>query len=239
MARYMVRFRDVTKTYPNGAAALKNVYLSIAEGEFVFVVGPSGSGKTTLLKLMLKEEEATEGDVEINGYSLSQVDRRGIPYLRRNIGVVFQDFRLLPRKTVYENVAFAMEAVEAAPRAIRRTVPNAIALVGLSGKEGAYPAELSGGEQQRAALARAFVNSPPILIADEPTGNLDPATSLDIMCLLREINELDTTVVVATHAQAIVDQMQMRVVELSEGAVVRDQMEGHYADEASDDALYH
>ena len=234
----MVEFRDVSKIYPNGTVALKNVDLHIREGEFVFVVGLSGSGKSSLLKLILKEEEVTEGEVLINGQSLSEIDHWGIPYLRRNIGIVFQDFRLLKRKTVYENVAFAMEVVEALPKLIRRQVPMALSLVGLSRKADVYPSELSGGEQQRVALARAIINNPPIIIADEPTGNLDPETSTEIMQLLNEINHRGTTVIVATHERSIVDSMQMRVIEIDDGFVVRDQQKGFYKDETTDVSLY-
>jgi cell division transport system ATP-binding protein len=234
----LIDYENVTKTYPNGTTALNGVTLSIGEAEFVFIVGASGSGKTTLLKLLLKEEEATGGKVLINGLDLAAVGPRGIPYLRRNIGIVFQDFRLLKRKTVYENVAFAMEVVGAPTKDIRRHVPWALSLVGLSKKAGMYPSELSGGEQQRAALARAIINNPPILIADEPTGNLDPDASVEIMSLLREINGIGATVVVATHERHIVDSMMMRVVEIDAGEIVRDQLKGHYRDEISDDPLY-
>jgi cell division transport system ATP-binding protein len=228
--RLLIVFENVTKIYPNGTAALKGVDLSIAEAEFVFVVGASGSGKTTLLKLLLKEEEATAGRVLINGLDLAAIGHRGIPYLRRNIGIVFQDFRLLRRKTAYENVAFAMEVVGAHHRDIRRQVPWALSLVGLSGRADAYPSELSGGEQQRVALARAIINNPPILVADEPTGNLDPDTSAEIMALLGEINGIGATVVVATHERQIVDDMQMRVVEIGAGEIVRDQPNGQYSE---------
>jgi cell division transport system ATP-binding protein len=234
----LIEFDNVTKVYPNGTVALKNVALGIDESEFVFIVGLSGSGKTTLLKLMLKEEEVSDGRVLINGLNLAHIDHKGIPYLRRNIGIVFQDFRLLKRKTVYENVAFAMEIVEAPPKQIRRQVPWALSLVGLAKKADMYPSELSGGEQQRVALARAIINNPPILIADEPTGNLDPDTSMEIMQLLKEINDIGATVVVATHERHIVDDMRKRVVEIDGGEIVRDQLKGHYRDEAADNPLY-
>jgi cell division transport system ATP-binding protein len=234
----VVEFINVTKVYPNGTVALRGVDLFVGRGEFVFIVGLSGSGKTSLLKLLLKEEDVTEGAVVINGRRVSEIDRRAVPFLRRSIGIVFQDFRLLPRKTVYENVAFAMEIVEAAPREIRRRVPGALARVGLSRKADMYPSELSGGEQQRVAFARALINEPPILIADEPTGNLDPGTSMDIMYLLYDIHRRGTTVIVATHKREIVDSMQMRVVEIHQGAVVRDQQKGLYENETADAALY-
>ena len=224
----MVELINVSKVYPNGTVALKNVDLFIDKGEFAFIVGLSGSGKTSLLKLLLKEEEVTEGEVVINGQSLSDLTYEQIPYLRREIGIVFQDFRLLKRKTVYENVAFAMEVVEALPKAIRRHVPMILSMVGLSQKADVYPSELSGGEQQRVALARALINDPPVLIADEPTGNLDPGTSADIMRLLREINARGTTVIVATHERNIVDKMRMRVIEVDDGSIVRDQRRGLY-----------
>ena len=224
----MVEFINVSKVYPNGTIALQNVDLFIETGEFVFIVGLSGSGKTSLLKLLLKEEEATEGEVFINGRSLSELSHESIPYLRRKIGIVFQDFRLLKRKTVYENVAFAMEVVEALPKTIRRKVPMALSLVGLSSKADVYPSELSGGEQQRVALARALINDPDVLVADEPTGNLDPGMSAEIMRLLWEINAKGTTVIVATHEKSIVDKMRMRVIEVEDGSIVRDQRKGLY-----------
>lgn len=227
----MVEFRNVTKRYPNGTLALKGVNLRVNKGEFVFIIGSSGSGKSTLLKLILKEEDPTEGEVIVNGYRISTMKRKQIPYLRRSLGVVFQDFRLLPNKTVYENVAFAMQVVEAMPREIRRQVPMALALVGLSRKANALPGQLSGGEQQRVALARAIVNNPSLLIADEPTGNLDPETSWEIMRLLEEINQRGTTVLVATHEKSIVDAMKKRVIAINKGEVVRDQQKGLYKNE--------
>jgi len=227
----VVEFRNVTKRYPNGTLALKGVNLRVNKGEFVFIIGSSGSGKSTLLKLILKEEDPTEGEVIVNGYRISTMKRKQIPYLRRSLGVVFQDFRLLPNKTVYENVAFAMQVVEAMPREIRRQVPMALALVGLSRKANALPGQLSGGEQQRVALARAIVNNPSLLIADEPTGNLDPETSWEIMRLLEEINQRGTTVLVATHEKSIVDAMKKRVIAINKGEVVRDQQKGLYKNE--------
>lgn len=227
----MVELKNVTKRYPNGTVALKDVNLKINKGEFAFVIGSSGSGKSTLLKLILKEEDVTSGEVYVNGYQVSSMSRREVPYLRRSLGVVFQDFRLLPNKTVYENVAFAMQIVEAMPKEIRRQVPMSLALVGLSRKANVYPAQLSGGEQQRVALARALVNNPAILIADEPTGNLDPETSWEIMKLLNEINQRGTTVIVATHEKPIVDAMKKRVIAINRGVIVRDQQKGLYGDE--------
>lgn len=235
----MVELKNVAKTYPNGTVALRDINLKIEKGEFVFLVGPSGSGKSTLVKLMLREEEATEGEVYVNGYDVSSMTRQEVPYLRRSLGCVFQDFRLLPNKTVYENVAFAMIITEALPKEIRRQVPMALALVGLSRKANMYPNQLSGGEQQRVALARALVNNPSLLIADEPTGNLDPEISWEIMKLLSEINHRGTTVVVATHEKSIVDEMKKRVVAISKGLIVRDQEKGQYRDEDKNSQTYH
>ncbi|HEY8350058.1 MAG TPA: cell division ATP-binding protein FtsE [Clostridia bacterium] len=235
----MVELRNVSKTYPNGTVALRDVNLKLDKGEFVFLVGPSGSGKSTLVKLLLKEEEATEGEVYVNGYDVTSMARQEIPYLRRSLGVVFQDFRLLPNKTVYENVAFAMIITEALPKEIRRQVPMALALVGLSRKANMYPHQLSGGEQQRVALARALVNNPALLIADEPTGNLDPETSWEIMKLLSEINHRGTTVIVATHEKSIVDEMKKRVVAINKGVIVRDQEKGLYRDEDKNTQIFY
>lgn len=234
----MVEFKDVTKKYPNGTVALKDVNFKIDKGEFVFIVGLSGSGKSTLIKLLLKEEDPTQGEVYVNGYEVSSMSRKEVPYLRRSLGVVFQDFRLLPNKTVYENVAFAMQITEALPKEIRRQVPMALALVGLSRKANVYPNQLSGGEQQRVALARALVNSPSLLIADEPTGNLDPETSWEIMKLLAEVNHRGTTVIVATHEKGIVDAMKKRVIAIDKGMVVRDQLKGQYGDENKNSQVY-
>jgi cell division transport system ATP-binding protein len=234
----MVEFVNVYKKYPNGTVALSNINFTVEKGEFVFIVGASGSGKTTLTKLILKEENPTQGEVFVNGYSLKDMDRSEVPYHRRSLGAVFQDFRLLPYKTAYENVAFAMQITEALPREIRRQVPMALALVGLSRKANAYPAQLSGGEQQRVALARAIVNNPPLLIADEPTGNLDPETSWEIMKLLSDINNRGTTVLVATHEKAIVDSFKKRVIALKNGRLVRDDEKGIYEDEDKDYQIY-
>ncbi|HEX2947367.1 MAG TPA: cell division ATP-binding protein FtsE [Clostridia bacterium] len=234
----MIELKNVEKTYPNGTVALREVNLKIEKGEFVFLVGPSGSGKSTMVKLLLKEEDATEGDVYVNGYDVTSMSRQEVPYLRRSLGVVFQDFRLLPNKTVYENVAFAMVITESLPKEIRRQVPMALALVGLSRKANMYPNQLSGGEQQRVALARALVNNPALLIADEPTGNLDPETSWEIMKLLSEVNHRGTTVIVATHEKSIVDEMKKRVVAISKGLIVRDQEKGLYRDEDKNSPAY-
>jgi len=234
----VVEFKNVMKRYPNGTVALNGVNIKINKGEFVFIIGSSGSGKSTLLKLIMKEEDPTEGEIVVNGYRVSSMRRKEVPNLRRSLGVVFQDFRLLPNKTVYENVAFAMQVVEALPREIRRQVPMALALVGLSRKANAYPGQLSGGEQQRVALARAIVNSPSLLIADEPTGNLDPETSWEIMRLLGEINQRGTTVIVATHEKSIVDLMKKRVIAINKGIIVRDQQKGLYKDEDKNSPIH-
>lgn len=228
----MIHMNNVTKVYPNGSTGVENINLHINKGEFVFIVGSSGSGKSTLMKLLLKELDPTEGDIIINKVKTNELNRRQIPYLRRNLGVVFQDFRLLPNKTVYENVAFAMRVIEAPGRIIRRNVPAVLSLVGLGQKGRSYPNQLSGGEQQRTALARAIANNPPILICDEPTGNLDPETAYGIMRLLDDINKRGTTIVMATHARDIVDAMQKRVVTLHKGHIIRDIEKGGYSDEA-------
>ncbi|HZK28104.1 MAG TPA: cell division ATP-binding protein FtsE [Thermoclostridium sp.] len=227
----MIEFKNVTKCYPNGAIGLDDVSFKIEKGEFVFVVGHSGSGKSTLLKLILHEETPSAGEVYVNEFAIHDMLKSEIPYLRRGLGVVFQDFRLLPNKTVYDNVAFAMQIVEAQPKDIRRQVPVALALVGLSKKARAYPNQLSGGEQQRVAVARALVNNPSILIADEPTGNLDPETSWEIMDLVEDINQRGTTIIVATHEKNIVDLMKKRVFNLESGKVTRDVLEGNYTNE--------
>ena len=234
----MVELKNVMKKYPNGTIALQDINLKIDKGEFIFLVGQSGSGKSTLVKLLLKEEDATEGEVFVNGYDVTTMTRYEVPFLRRSLGVVFQDFRLLPNKTVYENVAFAMLITEALPKEIRRQVPMALALVGLSRKANMFPHQLSGGEQQRVALARALVNNPSLLIADEPTGNLDPETSWDIIKLLSEVNQRGTTVIVATHEKYIVDEMRKRVVAINKGLIVRDQEKGLYKDEDKNSQAY-
>lgn len=224
----MIEFVNVHKSYEGGVEALNNVNLFIGKGEFVFLVGPSGSGKSTLLKLMIREEKVDSGKIILNNYKVSSMKDKHVPYLRRSIGIVFQDFRLLPDKTVFENVAFAMRIVNASSRSIRRRVPMLLSLVGLSQKANSYPNELSGGEQQRVAMARALANNPLVLIADEPTGNLDPENAWEIMKILNEINKRGTTVVIATHAKDIVDAMQKRVVELDRGRILRDQQKGSY-----------
>lgn len=225
----MILFDSVTKQYANqGRPALDDVSLEIEKGEFVFLVGPSGSGKSTFLRLVLREERTTKGQVWVLGKELNRLSNWKIPALRRQIGTVFQDFRLLPNKTVSENIAFALEVIGKPSSHIRKVVPEVLEVVGLEGKEGRRPDELSGGEQQRVAIARAFVNRPMLLIADEPTGNLDPGTSIGIMKLLDRINKLGTTVVMSTHDSQIVDQMRRRVIELESGHVVRDQSRGVY-----------
>lgn len=224
----MIRFINVSKTYDNGTKALNNINISIDKGEFVFLVGPSGAGKSTIIKLLLKEEEPTGGTLTLNNMDITKVRNRKIPYIRRNIGVVFQDFRLLPNKTVYENISFAMEIVGAHPKEIRRNVPMVLSMVDLSGKAYSYPDQLSGGEHQRVSIARAIVNSPPVLIADEPTGNLDPDTAWDIMKVLKDINRRGTTVLMATHAKDIVNNMKKRVIAIEAGRIVRDEEKGVY-----------
>ncbi|MCL1935331.1 MAG: cell division ATP-binding protein FtsE [Defluviitaleaceae bacterium] len=228
----MIKINNVTKIYENGTKGLDNVSLEIEKGDFVFVIGSSGSGKTSLIRMILKEIDPTAGNIIINKTDITKLEYKHIPYFRRQLGVVFQDFKLLPSKTVYENVAFAMQVTEATGREIRRNVPTALAMVGLGRKAKAYPDQLSGGEKQRCALARAIVNNPPILIADEPTGNLDPETAWDIMMLLDDINIRGTTVVCATHAKEIVDRMQKRVVTIKHGHLLRDIEKGGYDDEA-------
>lgn len=223
----MIEFRNVSKTYDTGTEAIHNANFKIDKGEFCFLVGSSGSGKSTLIKMILKEEEPSSGNIIINGKDTTFLKPSRVPHLRRSMGIVFQDFRLLPDKTVYENVAFAMYVVKATPKHIRRQVPMVLSLVGLSNKAKVYPNELSGGEQQRVALARAIVNNPSMLIADEPTGNLDPNTAWDIMELLNDINLRGTTVVVATHAKDIVDKMNKRVIRIDHGNIVRDEKGGY------------
>ena len=225
----MIRFSDVTKVYASQVRpALDDVSLEVDKGEFVFLVGAAGSGKSTFLRLLLKEERPTAGKVEVLGKDLSKLSNWKVPQLRRQMGTVFQDFRLLPNKTVFENVAFALQVIGRPDSTIKQVVPEVLELVGLEGKEFRLPGELSGGEQQRVAIARAFVNRPLLLIADEPTGNLDPSTSVGIMKLLDRINRTGTTVIMATHDAAIVDQMRKRVVELEKGHLVRDQKRGVY-----------
>lgn len=225
----MIEFKNVSKTYEDtGVQALNDVSFFIDKGEFVFLVGPSGAGKSTLTKLLIKEETPNCGEITINGFDLNSLPKNKIPYLRRSIGMVFQDFRLLPNKTVYENVAFAMQVIGASRSEIRRNVPNVLSLVGLAHKARMKPSQLSGGEQQRVSLARALVNKPPVIIADEPTGNLDPDTANEIMQLLVEINKRGTTMIVATHAKNFVDEMHRRVLAIENGVLVRDEEEGTY-----------
>ncbi|WP_061960690.1 cell division ATP-binding protein FtsE [Demequina flava] len=225
----MIRFDNASKVYSRGARpALDGIDVEIERGDFVFLVGSSGSGKTTFLKLVLREERPTSGDIWVAGRHLNRLSNWRVPQLRREIGTVFQDFRLLPNKTVYQNVAFALEVIGKSRRDVKATVPEMLELVGLAGKERRLPHELSGGEQQRVAIARAFVNHPPILLCDEPTGNLDPGTSVGIMRLLDRINRTGTTVLMATHDDEIVDQMRKRVIELKGGQLVRDQDRGVY-----------
>jgi cell division transport system ATP-binding protein len=225
----VIRFDEVTKVYANTQRpALDNVSVEVTKGEFVFLVGASGSGKSTFLRLALREERATKGVVRVSGKDVAKLSSWKVPHLRRTIGVVFQDFRLLPNKTVFENVAFALQVIGKPRRAILQTVPEVLELVGLAGKEARFPHELSGGEQQRVAIARAFVNRPAILLADEPTGNLDPTTSAGIMRLLERINKTGTTILMATHDTEIVDQMRKRVIELEDGKKIRDQDRGVY-----------
>ena len=226
----MIEFKNVSKVYDTGTEAVHNANFKIDKGEFVFIVGTSGSGKSTLIKLILKEEEPTRGNIIINGKDTTFLKPKRVPFLHRSMGVVFQDFRLLPDKTVYENVAFAMYIVKATPRHIRRQVPMVLSLVGLSAKAKMYPNELSGGEQQRVALARALVNNPSMIIADEPTGNLDPDTAWEIMNLLNDINLRGTTVVMATHAKNIVDTMKKRVIHIDKGNIVSDRKGGYGKD---------
>ena len=225
----MIEFTDVVKSYREGNDALKGVNMQIEDGEFCFLVGPSGSGKSTIIKLITGELKPTSGTVHVNGYSLERIRKREVPYLRRTIGVVFQDFRLIPKMTVYDNVAFAMRVVGAREREIRERVPYVLNLVGLSSKEHRHPGELSGGEQQRLAIARALVNNPSTIIADEPTGNLDPARSYEIMTLLQEINNLGTTMLIVTHERDLVDQFTNRVITIDEGVIISDRMDGRYA----------
>ncbi|HEY7255263.1 MAG TPA: cell division ATP-binding protein FtsE [Solirubrobacterales bacterium] len=231
--RPIVELSDVTKVYPGGHMALDRVSLAIGRGEFVFLVGPTGCGKSTLIKLLIRELEATEGSVRIAGRDIGTMPEKKIPQLRRNIGTVFQDFKLLPDRTVYDNVAYALQVIGAGRAAIKTQVPEIIRLVGLSTKLHNYPDQLSGGEQQRVSIARAFVNHPPLLLADEPSGNLDPVTSIGVMQLLYRINKTGTTVLVVTHDREMVDSMRRRVIELYEGRVVRDEVSGGYTEEST------
>ena len=225
----MVVFDRVSKEYDNGTHALKDVSLQIDDGEFVFIVGPSGAGKSTLVKLLMKEEEPSSGNIFVDGDDLSRLRYRDIPFLRRKMGIVFQDFRLINELNVYDNVAFAMNCTNASKRSIRRRVPYVLKLMNLSGKAKNYPTELSGGEQQRVALSRALVNNPLLIVADEPTGNIDPRMSWEIMGLLNEINKRKTTVLVVTHEKNLVNALKKRVITLEQGRVVSDRLEGQYS----------
>ena len=228
----MIKINNVTKVYENGVKGVNGISLEIQKNEFVFIVGASGSGKSSLMRMFLKETEPTSGRIVINNTDITALDHKEVPFFRRQLGVVFQDFKLLPNKTVYENVAFAMQVTEVSGKDIRRSVPAVLAMVGLQRKAKAYPSQLSGGEKQRTALARAIINKPPILVADEPTGNLDPETAWEIMNLLEDINYRGTTVVIATHAKEIVDKMQKRVITIKNGTILRDIKKGGYDDEA-------
>ena len=224
----MIRFIDVHKEYDNGTKALKGVNVRIDDGEFVFLVGPSGSGKSTLIKLITAEIAPTEGRVMVNGFNLTNITPRQVPQMRRTLGVIFQDFRLIEKKTVYENLSFAMRAIGASNRELRRRIPYVLQLVGLDQKGERFPGQLSGGEQQRVAIARALVNNPSMIIADEPTGNLDPQRSLEIMMLLERINELGTTVLVVTHEKNLVNRFTKRVVAIENGRIISDETGGYY-----------
>ena len=227
----MIRLENVSKTYQTGVPALNDISLNIEAGEFVFITGPSGSGKSTLIKLMLHEFDPTQGKIIVNGKNLQGVKRRMVPLYRRNIGCVFQDFRLLPDRNVYENVAFAMKVTEASTREIKKRVPQVLSMVGLAAKYRSLPKHLSGGEQQRVAIARALVNNPKIILADEPTGNLDNNNAWEIMDLLKQINDNGTTVIVVTHNMEIIERMKKRVITMNKGVVVSDEKEGQYIDE--------
>ena len=224
----MIEMMNVTKKYNKGITAINNLSIQIKDGEFVYVVGPSGAGKSTFIKMMYREEKATKGRIRVGKYDLMKIKDRQIPFLRRYVGVVFQDFKLLQNKTVYENVAYAMEVIEKSPREIKRRVQEVLELVNLKHRIDNFPNELSGGEQQRVAIARAIVNTPGILLADEPTGNLDPDTSMEIMDILERINEQGTTIVMATHNSQIVNEKKHRVIAIENGQIVRDQEQGEY-----------
>lgn len=228
----MLLMTDVSKTYPSGSVALRDVNIHIQPGEFVFVVGPSGAGKSTFIKMLFREVIPTTGNIYVNGVDLLELKEKEIPYLRRQLGIIFQDYRLLPDRTVYDNVAFAMQVIETPYRKIKRRVMSVLDLVGLRKRANSYPTELSGGEQQRVAIARAIVNDPLLVIADEPTGNLDPEASWDIMRIFSEINESGTTIVMATHDKEIVDNMEKRVIAIEKGSIVRDDLKGVYGYES-------
>lgn len=227
----MIRFQNVTKKYPNGTEALRGMTFELKDGEFAFLVGPSGAGKSTILSLLTAEEPITSGTLMVNGYNLNTIRPRQVPYLRRSLGIVFQDFRLIANKTVYDNMAFAMRVIGASTKEMKKRIPYVLDLVGLADKQDRYPDELSGGEQQRVAIARALVNNPSTIIADEPTGNLDPDRSLEIMTLLEMINALGTTLLVVTHEKALVNHFNKRVIHIMDGVVVSDEEEGYYIHE--------
>jgi cell division transport system ATP-binding protein len=229
----VIEFRGIEKEYDSGDLGVEQATFSIARGDFVFLVGPSGSGKSTLIRLLIKELEPTEGKIRVAGRELSEIPEKGIPYYRRNLGVVYQDFRLLPNRTVYDNVAYALQVTGHSRKEIRAKVPDILRLTGLATKLHNFPDQLSGGEQQRVSIARAFVNHPPLLVADEPTGNLDPETSIGIMQLIYRINRTGTTVVVATHDEVLVDKMRRRVIQLEQGRVIRDEAAGLYVGDES------
>ncbi|WP_099159888.1 cell division ATP-binding protein FtsE [Virgibacillus ndiopensis] len=228
----MIHMKDVYKTYANGVTALNGINIDIDQGEFVYIVGPSGAGKSTFIKLMYREVKPTQGSIVINNTDMSDLKEKKVPFLRRNIGVIFQDFKLLPKLSVYENVAFALEVIEESPRNIRKRVMDVLELVGLKNKARFIPDELSGGEQQRVSIARAIVNHPKIVIADEPTGNLDPDTSWGIMQVFEEINSKGTTIIMATHSKHIVNTIKKRVIAVEDGLIVRDEHRGEYGYEA-------
>lgn len=231
----MIRFSNVKKTYPSGTHALKGLSFELKDGEFAFLVGPSGAGKSTILSLLTAEEPLTDGTLMVNGYNLNTIRPRQVPYLRRSLGIVFQDFRLIANKTVYENMAFAMRVIGASTKEMRKRIPYVLDLVGLADKQERYPDELSGGEQQRVAIARALVNNPSTIIADEPTGNLDPDRSLEIMTLLEMINALGTTMLVVTHEKALVNHFNKRVIHIEDGKVVSDEEGGFYVYETAEE----
>ncbi|HLS09719.1 cell division ATP-binding protein FtsE [Lentibacillus sp.] len=228
----MIKMKDVHKTYANGVTALNGINITIDQGEFVYVVGPSGAGKSTFVRLIYREAKPTEGTITVNDTDLSTLKEKRVPFLRRDVGVIFQDFKLLPKLSVYENVAFALEVIEESPRNIRKRVMDVLELVGLKNKARFIPDELSGGEQQRVSIARAIVNNPKIVIADEPTGNLDPDTSWEIMRIFEEINTRGTTIIMATHSKEIVNTVKKRVIAIEDGLIVRDQHRGEYGYEA-------
>ncbi|EFM08990.1 cell division ATP-binding protein FtsE [Paenibacillus curdlanolyticus YK9] len=224
----MIEMQDVWKTYADGTHALRGVSVQIDRNDFVYLVGPSGAGKSTFMKLIYREEIPTKGQISVNGFNIGKLKPRKIPYVRRNIGVIFQDFRLLPKMSVYENIAFAMEVIEAPRRHMRKRTMEVIEMVGLKGKHNSLPSQLSGGEQQRVAIARAIINNPSVIVADEPTGNLDPETSWGIMNLLEEINFRGATIIMATHNREIVNSLRKRVIAIENGTIVRDEVRGEY-----------